>query len=188
MKTLVTLLTLALNLSPSFAQNIKLGDLSIENAWARATPKGSEVGAGYLTIHNDGAVADRLTGIAADFAKVQMHEMKMANGIMQMRELPDGIEIPAHGTVKFAPGGDHLMFVGLKTPLVKGANCACDAEFRARGFGSGRHAHPGRRRLRSDGAHEGHVKHWTPPRRRGTPSRRRWTPSSSSYGLSISRR
>jgi copper(I)-binding protein len=120
MKTFVSLLALALSLSPSFAQNVKLGDLTIENAWARATPKGSEVGAGYLTIRNDGAVADRLTGVAADFAKVQVHEMKMSNGVMQMRELPNGLEIPAHGEVKLAPGGDHLMFVGLKAPLVKG--------------------------------------------------------------------
>ena len=120
MKPLVCLFALALSLAPSFAQNIKLGGLTIENAWARATPKGSEVGAGYLTIRNDGAVADRLTADSTDFAKVQMHEMKMSSGIMQMRELNDGMEIPAHGVVKFAPGGNHLMFVGLKSPLMKG--------------------------------------------------------------------
>jgi copper(I)-binding protein len=129
MKTLVSFLTLALSLSPSFAQNIKLGDLTIENAWARATPKGAEVGAGYMTIRNDGAVADRLTAISTDFAKVQMHEMKMSNGVMEMRELPDGVEIPAHGVVKFAPGGNHLMFVGLKSPLVKGATAHATLTF-----------------------------------------------------------
>jgi copper(I)-binding protein len=129
MKTLVSFLALTLSLTPCFAENVKIGDLTIENPWARATPKGSEVGAGYLTIRNDGAAADRLVGVAADFAKVQMHEMKMANGVMQMRELPDGVEIPAHGAVKFAPGGNHLMFVGLKAPLVKGATAHATLTF-----------------------------------------------------------
>ena len=120
MRTFVTLLALGVSLAPAFAQDLKIGDLTIENAFARATPKGSEVGVGYLTIRNDGAAADRLASASSDFAKVQIHEMKMANGVMQMRELPNGLEIPAHGEVKLAPGGNHLMFVGLKAPLVKG--------------------------------------------------------------------
>ena len=120
MRTFVTLLALGVSLAPAFAQDLKIGDLTIENAFARATPKGSEVGVGYMTIRNDGAAADRLASASSDFAKVQIHEMKMANGVMQMRELPNGLEIPAHGEVKLAPGGNHLMFVGLKAPLVKG--------------------------------------------------------------------
>ena len=129
MKTLVSLLALTFSLAPSFAKDIKLGDLTIENPWVRATPKGADVGAGYLTIRNDGAFADRLTGISADFARVQMHEMKMSNGVMEMRERLDGLEIPAHGAIKFAPGGDHLMFVGLKSPLVKGQTAQATLTF-----------------------------------------------------------
>lgn len=129
MKLLASSLALALTFSPSFAQNIKIGDLTVEQPWARATPKGSEVGAGYLTIRNDGPVADRLTGVSADFARVQMHEMKMSNGIMEMRELTEGLEIPAHGAVKLAPGGAHLMFVGLKAPLVKGQTARATLTF-----------------------------------------------------------
>ncbi len=129
MKTLFRFFALALTLSPGFAQSVKLGDLTIENPWARATPKGAEVGAGYLTIRNDGPAADRLTWISTDFAKVQMHEMKMADGVMEMRELTDGVEIPAHGAVKFAPGGNHLMFVGLKAPLVKGGSVRATLTF-----------------------------------------------------------
>ena len=129
MKILVSFLALALSVSPSFAQSIKVGELTIENAWARATPKGAEVGAGYLTIRNDGGVADRLTGVSCDFATVQMHEMKMTNGVMEMRERADGVEIPARATVKFAPGGNHLMFVGLKAPLVKGETAKATLTF-----------------------------------------------------------
>jgi periplasmic copper chaperone A len=110
----------ALAAAPACAASFKAGDLTIETPWARATPKGAEVGAGYLTIRNDGASADRLTAIAADFATAQLHEMSMANGVMKMREVAGGLEIPAHKTVTLKPGGYHLMFMDLKHPLAKG--------------------------------------------------------------------
>ena len=47
--------------------------------------------------------------------------MKTTNGVMEMRELKDGVAIPAGGAVQFKPGGYHIMFVNLKHPLVKGA-------------------------------------------------------------------
>ena len=70
MKTLVSaaLVALALAAVPARADSVKVGDLKIETPWARATPKGASVGAGYLTIENDGATADRLTGVTVDFA------------------------------------------------------------------------------------------------------------------------
>jgi copper(I)-binding protein len=114
------LFALAIGVAPALAEGVKAGDLTIETPWARATPKGSEVGAGYLTIKNDGATADRLTGVSVDFATAEVHEMKMANGVMRMREVTGGLEIPAHATVKLAPNGYHVMFVGLKHPLAKG--------------------------------------------------------------------
>jgi periplasmic copper chaperone A len=122
MKTLVSaaLVALALAAVPARADSVKVGDLKIETPWARATPKGASVGAGYLTIENDGATADRLTGVTVDFAAAQVHEMKMNKGVMEMREVVGGLEIPAHKTVTLRPGGYHLMFVDLKHPLVKG--------------------------------------------------------------------
>jgi copper(I)-binding protein len=106
--------------APTLADPVKAGDITIDYAWARATPKGAAVGAAYLTIRNDGASADRLTAIAVDFAAAQIHEMKKSNGVMQMREISDGLEIPAKATVTLAPSGYHVMFVGLKHPLAKG--------------------------------------------------------------------
>ena len=120
MKSYAFTLALLLAAGPGLAAGVKAGDLTIENAWTRATPKGSQVGAGYLTIRNDGAANDKLTGVTVDFAAAQMHEMKMDKGVMQMRELTAGLEIPAHKSVTLAPGGTHLMFVGLKHPLTKG--------------------------------------------------------------------
>jgi copper(I)-binding protein len=106
--------------SPSVAQEFKSGDITIEGPWAPATPKGAEVGAGYFTIRNDGAAPDRLTGGTADFATVELHEMKTENGVMSMPELKNGLNIPARGTVRLGPGGYHMMFAHLKRPLIKG--------------------------------------------------------------------
>ena len=58
---------------------------------------------------------------AADFAaNVSIHEMSMDNGVMRMRELKSGLEIPANGEVQLSPKGYHVMFTGLKQPLKKG--------------------------------------------------------------------
>jgi len=126
-------LALALALSaaaaPAMAQEFKAGDITIDAAWTRATPKGADAGAGYLVIHNNGATPDRLTGGAADFAAVEIHEMKTENGVMKMRELKDGLAIPAHGAIRLAPGGYHLMFTHLARPLSKGEKVSATLTF-----------------------------------------------------------
>ncbi len=126
-------LALALALSaaaaPALAQEFKAGDITIDKAWSRATPKGADTGAGYLTIHNNGATPDKLTGGSADFAAVEVHEMKSENGVMQMRELKDGLNIPAHGTVRLAPNGYHIMFTHLTKPLEKGQTVTATLTF-----------------------------------------------------------
>ena len=113
-------LALAVSAAPALAQEFKAGDIVIEKPWARATPKGADVGAGYLTIHNNGAAPDTLTGGSADFATVEIHEMKTEGGVMKMAEMTNGLDIPAHGTIRLAPGGYHMMFTHLTKPLTKG--------------------------------------------------------------------
>jgi periplasmic copper chaperone A len=111
---------LAISAAPTLAQEFKAGDIVIEKPWARATPKGAEVGGAYMTIENKGAAPDRLTGGSADFATVEIHEMKSENGVMEMRPVEGGLVIPAHGSVGLAPGGYHIMLTHLAHPLTKG--------------------------------------------------------------------
>jgi periplasmic copper chaperone A len=107
-------------LTPAFAHEYKLGDLTIDHPFARATPNGAKVGGGYLSITNKGKTADRLVSAEVSFAtRVEIHEMKVADGIMRMRELPQGLAIGAGETVSLKPGGYHIMFMGLKQPLMK---------------------------------------------------------------------
>jgi copper(I)-binding protein len=96
-------------------------NIVIKQAWSRATPKGAQVAGAYLTIENHGTAADRLISAATPaVAKVEIHEMTTLNGIMMMRPVDGGLVIPPGAGVTFAPGGDHLMFIGLGAPLSEG--------------------------------------------------------------------
>jgi hypothetical protein len=95
------------------------GQPKIENAWARATPGKAENGAAYLTIVSP--VPDKLTGVSTPDAKAaELHEMTMEGGVMKMRPLANGVDLPAGKPVTLKPGGMHIMLMGLKQPLKKG--------------------------------------------------------------------
>jgi periplasmic copper chaperone A len=105
----------------AFAQTVGSSKITIEQPWARATPAGAMTGAVYMTLANKTATMDRLIAASSDVAsKAQVHEMAVVNGIMQMRELADGLAIPAGGSVALKPGGYHVMLIGLKKQLIAG--------------------------------------------------------------------
>jgi copper(I)-binding protein len=98
----------------------------VTQAWSRATPSGSKVAGGYLMIQNKGQVADKLLSASTDAAKrLEIHEMAVNDGVMTMRSVENGLMIEPGRTVKFAPGGLHLMFVGLLAPLKQGDQTRC---------------------------------------------------------------
>lgn len=99
----------------------KAGPVTIERPWSRATPRGATVAAGYLVIRNASDAPDRLVSATTEVAdRTGPHSMTAANGVMEMRPLPDGIVVPPHGAAVLAPNGDHLMLEGLKHPLKVG--------------------------------------------------------------------
>jgi copper(I)-binding protein len=100
---------------------IQAGDLVIENTFAFPSPPGALAAGGYVTITNTGTNDDMLTGGASSFSEVtEIHEMKMVEGVMKMRELEQGLKIPAGESVTLQPGGLHVMFMQLTQPLVEG--------------------------------------------------------------------
>jgi copper(I)-binding protein len=109
--------SLLLTSTASFAHDYKAGPLTIGHPWSRATPAGAKVGGGYLSIENTGTAPDRLVSVSVPFARAEIHEMAVANGVMTMRPLDAGVEVPAGGKVEFKPGGYHIMFMDLKQPL-----------------------------------------------------------------------
>lgn len=120
--------------SPSLAHDFKIADLKIGHPYARAMLPGAKVGGGYLTINNTGATDDRLVSIASPSAgTVQLHEMKVDDGVMTMREIKGGIVIPKGETLALKPGGYHLMFVNVKQPFKEGENVKATLTFEKAG-------------------------------------------------------
>lgn len=106
------------------------GSIDIQGGWVRATPNGARTGAAYLTIDNQGAAEDRLTGgITAAASTVQIHEMKVDNGVMSMREVTGGLALPAHTKTELKPGSYHLMLIGLAKPIAAGDDVVLTLHF-----------------------------------------------------------
>jgi len=123
MRAVISLLAIvfALSVTPSRADEYRLGSLQIVDPWSRATPKGAAVAAGYMKIINAGAAPDRLIGGSSESAgRFELHEMSMEAGVMRMRPLPSGIEIKPGESVELRPGSLHIMFLDLKKPVQKG--------------------------------------------------------------------
>lgn len=116
------------------AAEVKAGDLVISQAWSRATPNGAKIGAGYLTIENKGATADKLIGATADISgHIEVHEMSMNNGVMKMRPVEGGLAIDPGKTVKLSPNGYHLMIMDLRSPLKQGEKVPVTLDFEKAG-------------------------------------------------------
>jgi len=113
---------------------VMLGALRIDGAFTRATLPNARSGGGYLRVTNTGSVPDRLVAVKADAAAlVQLHQMTVVDGMMRMGELPDGIEIPPGETVSLAPGGMHIMFMGLKEAFAEGQTVPVTLQFEKAG-------------------------------------------------------
>jgi copper(I)-binding protein len=107
-------------------QIFSAGDITIANVRARETVPGASVGGGYMVITNNGSEDDRLMGGKTSVSPLlEVHEMKMENDVMKMRQLNDGLVIKAGQTVMLQPGGFHIMFMDLEAPLTK--NTSFDA-------------------------------------------------------------
>lgn len=102
------------------AHDFKVADLEIHHPMAFETPLAAKSGAGYLMIVNNGDTDDSLLEVRADFPKVMLHLSEEKDGIAKMTHV-DKIEVPAGQSVELAPGGLHVMFMGLAgDPLEKG--------------------------------------------------------------------
>lgn len=104
-----------------------LAEVVVSEPWARATVPGQPVGAVYMKISSQ-AVA-KLVDIQSDSAKdVQVHTMHSHDGVMRMRE-HGHLKVKSGETVELAPGGLHLMLLGLKKPLVAGESVTVKMTF-----------------------------------------------------------
>jgi copper(I)-binding protein len=112
-------LVLLATLMPAFTAAAPPPTLSAQDAWVRATP-GVEVAAAYLTLHNGGTQPVVVNGVTSPAAGAAMiHESSIVNGQSTMRA-HEPLRIGAGETVRFTPGGLHIMLHRLKRPLAPG--------------------------------------------------------------------
>jgi periplasmic copper chaperone A len=104
----------------------------VTDAWIRATPPGAITAAAYLTITSAGA-ADRLVGVTTPAAgTVEIHTTVSEAGSQHMMHVGE-LVLPAGGAVRLEPGGQHLMLIDLKAPMVPGTKVALSLRFAAGG-------------------------------------------------------
>jgi copper(I)-binding protein len=108
--------------------------IDVTHAWSRATPGGSPVAAGYLTIENHDNLPDRLLAVRSTFAKkIELHTTLIDHGITSMHPAEGGLLIPAAASITLQPGGSHLMFVGLNEPFIEGQKVTVELIFERAG-------------------------------------------------------
>jgi periplasmic copper chaperone A len=133
MKTLLTVLALGLAL-PAAAHDYLIGNLAIAHPVLRVASPVSKTGAGYLAITNSGKTADRLVSVTTTAAnRADLHGTVQSGGVMQMRAQTGGVPVPAGATVRFAPGGLHVMFIGLKAAMPVGTPLKARLQFEKAG-------------------------------------------------------
>ncbi len=130
MKTTALIIMMGVLLStatPAFA------DVTVKDAWVRATPGAAKVTAGYVTILNTGSSDDSLIGVRASGAGMaHVHSSGDKDGVMRMDSVP-ALTIPAGKELALVPGGYHIMIMDLKTPLKVGDEFPLTLTFKNRG-------------------------------------------------------
>lgn len=94
--------------------------VTVSDEWVRATPPGSRMTAGYLTLHNGASRDITLVAITSpQFERVELHRTTLVDDVARMEKV-ESLELPAGGQVELAPGGLHLMLIGLRRELGEG--------------------------------------------------------------------
>ena len=89
--------------------------------WSRALPSVAPNGAAYMTVRNVGVEDARIVEAHSPVARhVELHRHTMEDGLAKMRKVEHGVVVPAQASVSFAPGGLHIMLMGLREPLTAG--------------------------------------------------------------------
>ena len=102
----------------------------VRDARIRTPPPGAPTAAGYAVITNASRRDDVLLGASSPAAaRVEIHSMSMAGGVMRMRPVAEGLSVGSGRTVRLAEGGYHFMFVSPKRPLKSGQMVAATLRF-----------------------------------------------------------
>jgi copper(I)-binding protein len=109
-----------------------LGDLVISGAVARASIGNAPTSAAYMTITTSGE-PDRLVAAASPAAQaVELHTSLQEGGVSKMQRV-DAVPVAPGAPAELAPGGHHLMLIGLAAPLEEGTTVPLTLTFEGAG-------------------------------------------------------
>ena len=95
-------------------------NLTVDDPYVREVPPGSPATAAFMTLHNNSERTVRLISADNSIAEhTELHNHVNVDGVMQMRQI-EAIEVPAGASTTLAPGGLHLMLIGLQTSVTEG--------------------------------------------------------------------
>lgn len=105
--------------------------ITASNAWLRAATEGAPMSAAYVELCNGADTADRLVAVRFDGANaVELHMTMMSeDGVASMTPAADGVSLLPQETTTLAPGGAHIMLIGLTEPIEEGEEAAITLEF-----------------------------------------------------------
>jgi len=91
-------------------------EVTVNNPWVAEAPPTAMALAGFMTLENSDAVDRKLVRAdAPGFDRVELHRSMEVDGVHQMKR-QDAIVVPANGTATLAPGGYHVMLIGVQEP------------------------------------------------------------------------
>jgi|SRR5690606_22500661 len=102
--------------------------VAVGDAFCRPTPNGRLMTGCYLAM--TARADDRLVGATATGAgRVELHETRLESGMMIMQPMENGLTLPKGRLVELAPGGAHIMVMGLSEPLEEGDSLELTLDF-----------------------------------------------------------
>jgi copper(I)-binding protein len=92
--------------------------VQVGDPWVRATVAPQKATGAFMQLTS--AKPAKVVAASSPVAEmVEIHEMKMEDGVMKMRAV-DALPLPAGQAVALKPGSYHVMLMGLKQPIKVG--------------------------------------------------------------------
>jgi copper(I)-binding protein len=133
LKRLLTIISLLVFSSALFAHGDQHKNISFSDPWIRLLPPTVMHTAAYVTISNSANKPDTLLNVSSTVVNsLSVHQTKNVDGMMKMLSA-DNLQIPANGKIDLAPGGYHIMLMGLENPLAANQKIKMTFEFKNAG-------------------------------------------------------
>ncbi|MDG1164870.1 MAG: copper chaperone PCu(A)C [Porticoccaceae bacterium] len=121
MEKIITLLLILVAQASLVAPLAQSSSLQASDSYIRTMPPGLTTTAGFLSITNSGSTPCLLLSAESQLSdRLEFHEHLHSDGMMRMRPVTGGINVPAGETVVFKPGGLHIMLFNIQQPLIAG--------------------------------------------------------------------